>query len=195
MSAAAGGRPRLTVDMMQLETAFEAAGPETTPYLDRDTGAVLFVTAEDEKASERVCGQAGESEFAFRQALRDNRHIPEWQKPAVLDAFHIGSDASDRYLVVPQRETSESYRDMLDFIGTVGDEALQERLWRAVDGRGAFRHFREALDEERAELTRWRRYETEAQRRRILDWLESEGIEADVVLPPPPPEPPPERPS
>src|ERR1044072_4740941 len=44
------------------------------------------------------------------------------------------------------------YRDMVDFAEELSDERAARRLLRALDGRGAFRHFRNELYEEYPEL-------------------------------------------
>ena len=52
---------------------------------------------------------------------------------------------SDRYELTPKAESHEGYEDMVDFIATVTDEHLAELLEVAVDGKGAFRRFKDVL--------------------------------------------------
>jgi len=62
------------------------------------------------------------------------------------------------------------------FIATVHNRRLQERLERAISGRGAFRYFKDVLLDYSAERERWFQFKRERQHLRILDWLEAHGI-------------------
>jgi len=78
---------------------------------------------------------------------------------------------------VPRAESHEDYQDMGDFIATIRDERLQDRLWDAIRGRGAFRRFKDVLAYHPYERERWFEFKDDRVRQRVLDWLESEGIE------------------
>lgn len=83
-------------------------------------------------------------------------------------------DDDPRYLTVDVFDSHDSYRVMEDFIATVRDPRLRERLETAIQGRGAFRRFRDTLTG--AERDRWHAYESVRDQQRAVDWLESEGI-------------------
>jgi len=51
----------------------------------------------------------------------------------------------DRYERIPRVESHEGYEDMEDFIATVEDEHLAELLEVAINGKGAFRRFKDVL--------------------------------------------------
>jgi len=53
---------------------------------------------------------------------------------------------------------------------------LQERLERAISGRGAFRYFKDVLLDYPVERERWFQIKRERLQQRILDWLEAYGI-------------------
>jgi len=81
---------------------------------------------------------------------------------------------------VPSRE---QYRWMETFVGSVADQALRERLLVAIDGKGAFRRFKDALLDCPGERERWFSFRSAMLRRRIHAWLEKQGIEPGT--PPP----------
>ncbi|MDP2935487.1 MAG: UPF0158 family protein, partial [Dehalococcoidia bacterium] len=83
-----------------------------------------------------------------------------------------------RFITVPKTESHEAYGDMEEFIVTVKDRILQGLLEVAIDGRGAFRRFKDVLARYPNEEQRWFRFRDERGRQRILEWLEEEGIEA-----------------
>jgi hypothetical protein len=60
---------------------------------------------------------------------------------------------------------------MEEYIATVPDRRMQERLWRAIRGRGAFRSFKEAMDDDPRERDRWFEFKDAQARQRVLDWL------------------------
>lgn len=68
------------------------------------------------------------------------------------------------------------YRDMVDFIDTLGDERLAERLHDAIRGRGAFRRFGDTLRRAHEDvLPRWFEFKDERQRGRARAWLADIG--------------------
>jgi predicted nucleotidyltransferase len=154
-------RNRLTVDLLGLMAAFENASWETSYYLDLETGEVIMLTDEE-------LGYVDEP---------PDWPLPEWQQEAVKRAKEIWLDGGERYLRLPDADSREGYRDMEDFIITVEDEHLRELLSVAVSGRGAFRRFKDVLYDYPRERKRWFNYGDTQVRERVLDWLESEGIE------------------
>ncbi len=85
-----------------------------------------------------------------------------------------------RYIPIPQMESYEGYNDMVDFIDTVPNPRLRSRLERAIHGRGAFRYFKDVLMDYPKERERWFQFRDECMHRRVMDWLEAEGIEPIV---------------
>lgn len=67
--------------------------------------------------------------------------------------------------------TDTRYGIMSDFIGLVDDINIAGRLRAAISGKGAFRRFREAVDEDDALRRRWLAYRTKRHYVLALDWL------------------------
>jgi hypothetical protein len=82
----------------------------------------------------------------------------------------------DHYKPIPRAESYEGYDDMADFIATVEDERLAELLEVAINGKGAFRRFKDVLAHYPDERERWFRFKDDQMRERALEWLESIGI-------------------
>jgi hypothetical protein len=68
------------------------------------------------------------------------------------------------------------------FTGTVTDPVLAGRLDVALNGRGAFRRFKDVLVAWDDELERWYRFSNERQRGRARSWLADAGY--TVAAPP-----------
>lgn len=72
--------------------------------------------------------------------------------------------------------TEVRYGIMSDFIAGVEDINVAGRLRTAISGKGAFRRFREAVDEDDALRRRWLAYRTKRHYHLALDWLHELGI-------------------
>jgi hypothetical protein len=80
------------------------------------------------------------------------------------------------FLRVEPASSREQYRWMEKFVGSVVDEALRERLIISIDGKGAFRRFKDVLLAYPAERERWFSYRADLLHWHIQNWLESHEI-------------------
>ena len=109
-----------------------------------------------------------------------------WSAPAVEYAVEEGElDVEDldpkRWLEVPPEGSDEAYRDMLDFISSVADPGRADRLAIAVEGKGAFRRFKDVLARWEDEEDRWYRFSEERRRGRARAWLAGVGYRRSVA--------------
>jgi hypothetical protein len=111
-----------------------------------------------------------------------------WPSAAIEYAREVGEededdgDDPDRWLWVRCGGSREAYRDMQDFIDTVGDVDRADRLGIAIEGRGAFGRFKDVLRRRPDDFDRWHAFSEERQRGRARAWL----AEAGYYLPPRP---------
>lgn len=89
----------------------------------------------------------------------------------------------DNYIKVEPASSREQYRWMERFVATVTDEALRERLVIAIDGKGAFRRFKDVLLNYPAERERWFTYRGGLLHWNIQQWLEREHLEPNEAPP------------
>lgn len=87
------------------------------------------------------------------------------------------------FLRVEPASSREQYRWMERFVGSVADEQLRERLIISIDGKGAFRRFKDVLLAYPAERERWFTYRADLLHWHIAEWLE--GHEIRPSNPPP----------
>ncbi|WP_131804104.1 hypothetical protein [Pseudofrankia sp. BMG5.36] len=100
----------------------------------------------------------------------------EFDPPPELNELRDDFDP-ERWLAFSP-ESGEGYRDMLDFADTV-DARWRERLLRALDGRGPFRRFRDALvDAPNGYRSRWEVFGTERALGRARVFLADNGYRA-----------------
>ncbi|WP_446220486.1 UPF0158 family protein [Micromonospora sp. IBHARD004] len=69
------------------------------------------------------------------------------------------------------------YQDMADFAERISDEAVGRRLARAIQGKGAFRRFRDELHEEYPHLLpAWHTFRAVRAQRRAVEWLADNSL-------------------
>ena len=95
-----------------------------------------------------------------------------WSRAAIEYALETGEEDEDtaddpeRWLPVHGEGSREGYRDMELFIASVEHLGRAERLASAIEGRGAFRRFKDELARSPGELERWHALAEERQRGR-----------------------------
>ena len=104
-----------------------------------------------------------------------------WHRAAIEYACEIGdedddeSENADRWLWVDCEGSHAGYRDMELFIGTINNVEQADRLDIAIQGRGAFRRFKDVLARWSDELDRWYAFSEDRQRGRARAWLADAG--------------------
>lgn len=86
----------------------------------------------------------------------------------------IASDPS--YMRIEPVSSREQYRWMERYIPMVEDRELQARLTAAIDGKGAFRRFKDALMSFGPERERWFAFRSERLRVFMEAWLSAHGL-------------------
>lgn len=88
----------------------------------------------------------------------------------------IVSDSN--YRRVEPVSSREQYRWMERFIATVEEGPLRQRLLQSIDGKGAFRRFKDVLMSFPVDRERWFAFRSERLRMCMEGWLDAQGIEA-----------------
>lgn len=81
-----------------------------------------------------------------------------------------------RFVHLDPASSREQYRWMERFVQSVTDEALKERLILAIDGKGAFRRFKDVLLSYPVERDRWFTYRANLLHIYINGWLDTQDI-------------------
>ena len=104
-----------------------------------------------------------------------------WPEFAFEDTFEEEEeDALDRWLHVLPKGSRRAYDDMVDFTATRTDQRLRERLDHALDGRGAFRRFKDVLFDRPDDREDWFVFSEDRRRGRAREWLADEGYRPAV---------------
>ena len=106
-----------------------------------------------------------------------------WALAAVEYAEEVGELDSDEvddqgWLEVVCEGSRAAYRDMEMFIDRLDDVRVADRLGRSIQGRGAFRRFKDVLAGAPELLERWYGFSDDRRRGRARAWLAVQGYSA-----------------
>lgn len=130
-------------------------------------------------------------------------HVPTGDVLRIVDGIadpqmHARIAADVSYLRIEPVSSREQYRWMERYIPMVEDRELQGKLTKAIDGKGAFRRFKDVLMGYGPERERWFSFRSERLRIFMEAWLNAHALNPikrpvwapDLVQPPPAEEPP-----
>ncbi len=86
--------------------------------------------------------------------------------------------APERYLRFPTKFEIHEYHIMEEFIWSLKGEAVN-RLENAIQGRGAFRRFKEQINRMRIEQ-QWYDFQAEYYKKLAIKWCQEHGIEYEI---------------
>lgn len=104
-----------------------------------------------------------------------------WPQSAIDDPDQMREHSDDeldprRWLPVESAGSRPGYRDMQEFIAALPEAGDRDRLTVAIQGRGAFRRFRDVLSRWPEQFARWQAFGDERQRGRARAWLAEAGF-------------------
>ncbi len=112
---------------------------------------------------------------------RIDRHTGEvWHRAQIDYAVEVGEEDPededpDRWLSVECVGSHDGYRDMENFIAELTDPHRAELLAVAIEGRGAFRRFRDVLHQWPELVDRWYAFSDDRRIGRAREWLADAG--------------------
>jgi hypothetical protein len=120
---------------------------------------------------------------ALSEALEDHSDFVTWFLDPASGEVVPWSEEMDEpcpgdgqaYRVEPL-PTREAYQDLQDFVARVPDRRASELLARAIEGRGAFRRFKDTLLEFPTLRDTWFAFHDMRMRRRAVQWLRDAGL-------------------
>ncbi|MDB4997321.1 MAG: hypothetical protein JWM74_4753 [Myxococcaceae bacterium] len=92
--------------------------------------------------------------------------------------MHVRIASDGNYLRIDPVSSREQYRWMERFIPMVEDNDLRGKLTNAIDGKGAFRRFKDVLMSYGAEREKWFTFRSERLRTFMEAWLSAHAIKA-----------------
>lgn len=138
---------KVKANLSELIDAFDNCRIEYEYYLDTKTGELLLVSDE----------------------FMDTNETKE--------IYERLDSEPERCLSIPTESSRERYQDMAAFTESLEDENLKEKLWIALNGRGAFRRFKDVLLSYPEKREEWFKFQDKRLEKRVMEWLEENEIE------------------
>ena len=148
----------IPVKLSEIVDEMSMSGDEISTYLNRVTGEMVTVTAEERRAAEDP---------------EDWDLLPGWQQevmPKIQEAVE-----SEDYLKLPGKYQIHEWSIMEQFAYSVDDEEASDELLTAIHGPGAFRYFKDTVRRLGIQQD-WYRFRDEAFKEIARDWLCAHGI-------------------
>jgi len=133
--------------------ALDNAGFETRSFYDRKNREVVALT-----------------EDIYYYESKDENSLPDWQKDEMELARKVEAEP-ERYIYINPLPSYEKYNLMQEFASQQKNERLAELLWVALDGKGAFRRFKDVLLNYPEERQKWFDFEYEWMEKQAIDFL------------------------
>ena len=108
---------------------------------------------------------------------------PDYESDDEDDPCKHLDDYPERYVGITPLPSHESYKIMEAFVEQLPNERVASRLARAIGGRSPFRRFKDALLDYPDVREAWFQFRDDAMFEVGRQWLENEGIEADMKWP------------
>jgi predicted nucleotidyltransferase len=124
----------------------------------------------------------------LRDALEDHSPTMQWwfdprtgesipkSEDIPWEELGLAEGDEERLVAIEATPSYEGYSDMEEFIARVRDPRARELLARAIEGRGAFRRFKDTLFEFEALREAWFMFHDARAERRAIAWLAAEGL-------------------
>jgi len=150
---------KMRVKLDDVVEALDSATEELTYYLDKRTAEIVLITDEDIQAAE------------------DDELISEysdWQRDSILKAREVLGE-SEQFIPLPDQFEIHEYKIMEDFCRDFEDQQVGKELLRLVKGSGAFRRFKNAINEMGVNKA-WYAFKQRELEKIAIEWLEENEI-------------------
>jgi hypothetical protein len=117
-----------------------------------------------------------EEEIRYAENEVDLDRLPEWQRESVLLANELIDNPDGAFIDLPNKEDIDEYRMMEGFIMTIDDEKASSVLWEAIEGRGAFRRFKDKVHQYDLQDA-WYGYRDARYEEIAMEWCKTHHIE------------------
>jgi hypothetical protein len=109
----------------------DALPDEWTAYINRETGELYSISTEE-------AAQAEDDEE------EDEDERADWEKESLAQAREVLD--SEAWIALPGKFEGNEWEIMRDFAQSQTDREAADNLLRAIQGRGAFRYFKDMVD-------------------------------------------------
>jgi hypothetical protein len=150
----------IRVKLDDIIEGLELQSDERYAFLDKRTGEVVSISDEEMQAAEDD------------EPIED---FPDWQQDLVRIAKEIVDETGD-YIDLPTKFDIDEYSIMEKFCLSLDDSEMSDDLYGAIKGSGAFRRFKDAINEYDI-ADDWYKYRNDALKEIAIEWCQDNDIE------------------
>ena len=147
------------VRLNEVVEALESAMEEHAHYLDKRTGEIILLTSEDLQAAE-------EDDLISE--------YPDWQRESILKAREVLKEL-EAFAQLPDQFDVHEYKIMENFCLELENRQVGQDLLRRIKGAGAFRRFKNAIQEMGVDQA-WYEFKRSELEKIAIEWLEENEI-------------------
>lgn len=152
------------VKLQDIIDEMEVQMDECQKYLNTETGEIITVSSED-------LGIAEESD-----ENDDFSEYQDWQRDSINEALDVlMSWGNGKYIKLPDKWDIHEYSIMEAFCGSLSNERISNALFSVIQGRGAFRRFKDSIYRYGVDDA-WYRFRDEALKKLAIEWCEHNNI-------------------
>ncbi|MBI5641291.1 MAG: hypothetical protein HZA17_12790 [Nitrospirae bacterium] len=171
---------KLVVDFDEIQKAMEDTERDAFEYfLDKETGNIVILSQEIISRAYAILDEEFDEDLAeYEEVEFDEEYaVPDWMEDEIELALDIFINEKERYVRIPERLHRDGYNTMKEFCGQLENKELSGQLMQILDGKGAFRRFKDALETYPRERKSWYAFNAKIAKKEIENWLKSIGIE------------------
>lgn len=153
-------KKKAAVKLDDLINEIEMQMDETDTYINTQTGEVITLSGEEMRAAED------------EEPLEN---YPEWQRENIEQAINIIEDEDEVYLDFTLKNEYHEYEIIEEFIGTLSETEIREELFGAIQGRGAFRRFKDRIIEHDVDK-QWYEFKEKKLKALVIEWCKEKDL-------------------
>ena len=152
----------IRVKLNEIIEGLEFQSDESSSFLDKTTGKVVLISDYEISAAEDG------------DPIED---FPDWEQDLVRIAKEI-VDETGNYIDLPTKFDIDEYSIMEKFCLSLNDSEMSDNLYSSIKGSGAFRRFKDAINEYDI-ADDWYKYRNDVLKEIAIEWCKEKGIEFD----------------
>ncbi|NOU62580.1 hypothetical protein GC096_00790 [Paenibacillus sp. LMG 31461] len=149
------------VKLEDLISEIELQIDDTFTFINTNTGEVITLMREEMRAAED------------EEPLEK---FPDWQRENIEKAIIITEDEDGVYLDFTLRNNFNEYQIIEEFIISHQDQKNREVLYDTIQGRGAFRRFKDKIVELGVD-SQWYTYKDSKIKQLVIEWCKEHNLE------------------
>ncbi len=99
----------------------------------------------------------------------------EWERKSIIDTMNF-LEHEDEYIVLPNKFDINEYQIMEEFCEQIENPRIREHLFNTINGRGAFRRFKDTIIDYNIE-NKWYQFREQAYQKIAIEWCKENNIE------------------